>query len=795
MYAYVYTHKDAILRNVETEFKANYNGHLHIENIKPNLWKKFPNICFEIQGLSIKDDQFLQHRQPFLKAKNVYLQLRILPLFLGNVKIGKITFSHGTLIVFEDINGVSNKNIFKKKTTLPISKNHRAGLRFEIEDFEIKIINLIRKKDFQFYFDFLQGQIDEKAINVSVKLKGKALIKNLCFNTGRGSYFKGKSIDLNMSLAYWKQKQIIQIVNQKVIIADQNLLINGVFILKPNKSFFKLNFVAKELDYREAVSWMSPPIATKLDSFILEKPIFLDVTIEGRLKHQRNPHVRLNSVVVNNKMLTRFGRFDAINFVACYDNGRHINTLFGDENSAITIKKLTAKYKGIEFATDSASVYNFKSPELKATIHSVFELKKLNQVFAKQTFQFGKGVVSINLNYKGQLLKNTTQIEDVDGEVSIRNADVTYLPRKIKFHNSNLHLRLLNQDIVLLPSDLHTTQNNFIVSAFAKDFFLHYKADPNKVVFDASLTSPSLNLIEFQTFFVKRTAVELQKSKAAKLTMPDAIDKVFENAHTDLDIKIGQLNYKKFSAQNIAAQLSFLKDKILLKSAQLQYASGSINCSGSLSDHNPNNTLFMADATMNNVALNKLLYGFGSFGQTTFLPENIIGSIYLQTHLEGIMDSNAVVRNTTLKGNVSFEISDGELLHFKPLMRLGKMLFGKKRVDTVKFKKMSNHLLVNGNEITIPRMDIQTSLINMRLEGVFNMKVGSDLRMEIPLFEKDKMLWMPNAAKGYSVYVHGIDDAAGRMQFKWNLKNQEIADARAAAKKQRRERKNIKILK
>lgn len=795
LYLYVSKHKEALLLRIQDQFQSSFNGTLSIKDIEPSIWKQFPNISFVLKEVAIRDTQWAIHHQDLLQAKKLYVQIKFFPLLFGKLQVRKFILSDASIYLFEDKNGFSNRSIFKKNNRINQQKTNSDFKlrRIELENVDFKFVHYHNKKSFDFHIALMNVWIDPKNESYRFHTQGKFLVKDFTFNTEKGSFIKDKNVAVNLKFTYNTKQKILLFEKQNLNINKQNIGITAQFNLDSTQQIFKLNISSPKIDYREGLTWLSPNIRRPLDSFIFEKPIAISITIAGKLSKQPNPWVRLKSNISNNILITKFGQFDSVNFVAQYNNGTKIDSLFGDLNSSIKIDSLNACYKGISFRADSTYVFNLVAPEISTIIKGNFDISKLNTLIGKQSFRFGKGNADINFKYVGSISKNNDSTADIDGDINVKNAEFTYLPRQLKFNHCNLYLHLHNQDIELRESNINTEKSKIIVSASAKNFLRLYILYPEKVLFEAQVRSNKIDLNEFQNFLTKRSALSIKKTKLRKFVMPDAIDKTFDLSRTNLDIHIGQLVYKNFEANNISAQLSLLYDGITLNNVQLQHADGRINMSGRVYENDANNTLFYINANVQKVAIDKLLYGFGSFGQNSFLPENIKGLISLKSNLNGLFNSKGQFVLGSLKGTTSFELENGELIEFKPLIRMGKIIFRRKRLEKVHFAKLKNELSINGNAIKIPPMMVRSDLIHMQIGGVFNLDKGTDLDIEIPLFNNDKSDLSDNnegkeKAGGYKVYVKGKDDELGNIHFKWSLKNKEIAAARAERKKAKQKR-------
>lgn len=795
LYWYVSSHKEALLLRIQQQFQSSFNGTLLISDIEPSLWKQFPNISFVLKDISIRDTQWAKHHHDLLQAKKLFVQIKLWPLLMGKFQVRKFILSNGTIYLFEDKNGFSNRSIFKKNKNSQIkSTNDDLKLRrFELEDIDFSFVHYHNFKNFNFHITQLDALVNHKNELKKIHSKAKILVKNLSFNTQKGSFLKDKNVSFDLKFSFDSKQKTLVFDKQKLMVNNNAVKISALFNLDSLKQNFRIEISSTKINYKEGITWMAPNIRRPLDSFIFDQPIAISVIIAGRLKHQPNPWVRLKSVISNNTLHTKFGQFDSVNMVAQYNNGGRIDTLYGDLNSSIKIDGLKASYKGIAFRADSTYVYNLVSPAITTIIKGEFEIKKLNMLIGKNSFRYGVGSAKINVKYVGSISKSNDTTADIDGDINIQNAAVTYLPRQLKFNNCSINLHLHNQDIELKESSINTEKSNIIVSAIAKDFLSLYIKHPEKVVFEAQVRSNKIDLNEFQQFLIKRSAGAVKKTKLSKFVMPDAIDKTFDLSRTNLSVNIKKVVFKKFEANDISAQLSLFYDGLTLNNVQLKHADGSIKMNGRVYENDTDNTLFNLKATVQKVAIDKLLYGFGSFGQEAFLPENIKGLISLNSNLSGRFNNKGQFVLGSLKGNTAFVLEDGELIHFKPLIKMGKIIFRRKRLENVHFATLKNNLSINGNVINIPPMMIRSDLISMQIGGIYNLHKGTDLDIEIPLFNNDKSDLSDNKegkekSGGYRVYVKGKDDELGNIHFKWSLKNKEIAAARAERKKAKQKR-------
>lgn len=794
MYLYVSRHKKEMLQLVQNKFSDSYNGTLTIRDIEPALWKQFPNISLVLQDVVIRDTLWNLHKTDFINVKNVYLKLKFWPLLKGDIQIGKLLVSDAQMTLFENKDSVMNKGIFakEKKKEQAKSKNNFNLNDFELENFRFRFTHYHNKKHFEFQVPYLAGRVDELQDQLHFHTKGLVKVQHFTFNTDKGSYFKNKDIAIDIAFFFNTAKNLLTLDQQVFEIDGSKLSLTGKFFLAKADNFFTADIHSDKIDYKKGLSWVPPTVKHSLDSFLFERPVNLDMHLEGRLKDQRIPYVVIRSNFADNKLDSKFGQFDSLSFNLYYINGSKKDSLYGDEYSYMEITKLKTLFYGIPVTADTTTVYNLKLSKVKTHAKASFPVKKLNNLLGRQSFLFGKGNADIDLEYEGGLKKEAPYPTNVSARIDIRKAEMTYLPRQIKLHDCNVFLQVKDNDIQVVESVLHTQKSEIKVMALARNFFSLYRTNPDKLIIDATVKSDRIDLNEFQSFLQRRGATA-PASKAGKSGTPDFLDEALDVSRTNLDVAIRTLIYKRFEANNIKARLTLLQNGIDMHQVSLLHSNGDISMSGKFSGSNSDKPSFNIEADIKQASLDKLLYSFDNFGQESFGPENLRGTIDVKTKVSGYFNANAQLVPRSLNGTASFEIRRGELIDFRPLQRMGRLVFKKDRLAHIHFEKIKNTLTIDRNRIFIPPMWINSDLIDMQVQGVYNLDIGTDILVEIPLFRFNKEDIAEDSTlsnnKGFRLYVQAKDNEAGEMKFKLKLKNSDINEAREERKKNKEERK------
>ena len=94
-------------------------------------------------------------------------------------------------------------------------------------------------------------------------------------------------------------------------------------------------------------------------------------------------------------------------------------------------------------------------------------------------------------------------------------------------------------------------------------------------------------------------------------------------------------------------------------------------------------------------------------------------------------------------GDLDFSIKNGKLLNFEPLQNMSNFLFKKRDFNNVQFGEIRSHMTIRGTEIDIRKMEIESSVLRLFLEGRYSLKDHTDLEVQVPLSnlkKRDKRL-------------------------------------------------------
>ena len=128
----------------------------------------------------------------------------------------------------------------------------------------------------------------------------------------------------------------------------------------------------------------------------------------------------------------------------------------------------------------------------------------------------------------------------------------------------------------------------------------------------------------------------------------------------------------------------------------------------------------------------------------------------------------------SLSGVVSFTLKNGELIDFGPIKTIQKFVFKRRNLDHIYFEPVSNTLTIKNGKVNIPEMSIQSTAINLSLNGTYAFESGTDIGIVVPLRNPQKVAerrakgLKPRKNKGIVLYLRARDDKNGDVKIVWD---------------------------
>jgi AsmA-like C-terminal region len=776
---YFNQNKTEIIAKINTKINENINGKFHIGDFHYKFLTGFPNFTLALKDVELKDNQWNTHKHTLLKTKEIEVRLNVWSLLHNEVNIHKILINDADIYVYKAEDGYSNADIFKpKKKKTPENKSDRETTidQVDLNDVHFILDNRLGHKLFDFDVASLKTKVDYDGDDWQTDVFLDTNIKSLAFNTVHGSFAKEKQLTGTFNVAYSSKKEKIDVVTKGLKIGTDSFDITAFFNLAKGNALFGIN-IGTTILWQNASNLLSGNISSKLNRFNLNKPIDVNCDIKGDFNAEGDPRIVVQAIIKDNELSIPDGLIKKCHFKGIFTNNFKPKDGYNDANSAIILTKFAGEYENIPLTIPQLSINNLEKPLATGTVNSDFDVTKLNQISNDKWIQFTEGHAKANLQFQFDIVDLYINKPKFIGNVNVENTSFDFIPKKVHAEKVNIQLDFTQEALLIKKITYKHKKNTIIIDGKINNFLNLYYDAPEKMVVNWNIYFPNLDLKQF--LGVLATS---QKSKAVaktnkKPTMSNQIRTAIDKCSVVIDIKADKINYNKLSATNTTATVQMINSKLIIKNGFLQTSGGNITFNSEVIPSGKN-FAFSSTAHVNKVDIASFLKSFNNFGVTSFSPNNIKGKLTSQANVTGFINSNGELITNSMHGNLTFNVNQGALVNFTPIVKIGKFAFPFRDVNNITFSDLSGNLKLRGEQVDVNNFTISSSVLNLDAEGIYSFGRGTNIALTIPLRNSKNDIKLATKAerdavreRGIVLHLIALDGDDGKMKIKWGKKD------------------------
>jgi hypothetical protein len=782
VFAYVTGNKKKIIKQVTEEIGKKLSGDVTIGDVDLSFFKQFPSVSVALRNVQVTDTMYAQHKHVFFKAEEAYINVGIINMLTKSSFLNGFRIDNGSFYLYTDTSGYTNKYLFKSKNSPKEDDN--KSTKNELKKIILNNVRLIdddraKPKLHDIVIKQLKLDLEDKDPTTFLfEADANLLVNSLAFNLPKGSYIKGKTFRGKFDVRYDKIIKQLQFDSINIKLDDQPFNITGRFDMAGDNRQFSMRVHTNDIMYATAKSLLTQKISSALNIADVSKPLDVSATLNGPLKGG-DPLITVNFTTKKSHLKTPFIDFDEASFKGFYTNEVVAGLPRKDPNSKIVITNFSAAWQSLPVTSDKIEVVNLLEPMLTCDLRSSFSLTKLNEAIGSNVLQLTSGDGAANLTYKGPLAKNNNTNSFVNGFISFKNGTVLYSPRDIELKSVNGRIVFKSSDVFVENLQAEVLNNKIFMEGRALNLLTLIDSEPNKVNIDWNIYSPSLNLNAFTFLLKARKKAAANYSKKNKLVkMASKIDQALDQGSVVVNLKAGHLIYKKFDATNAIANVSMLQDRYLINNVSMDHAGGRMELSGSLIGEAANRHQAKVNVAVQNADVSKTLAAFNNFGQDGITAQSLAGKLSAKIDANLAIDDEGKAYPGSVAGIVDFSLKNGALINYEPVKKMQIFLFKNRDFDNIRFAELKNRFEIKNQEVKINRMEIQSSVMSMFVEGIFSTRGTTDISIQVPLsniHKPDAHVKPENIGTdkkaGRSIYLRGRPGPDGNIKFKLDLFN------------------------
>jgi hypothetical protein len=794
--------KARIVADLNQYITGHINGTVRIGNIDLRLLTGFPTLSLALTDIELKD---LAGERPLLRAKEIDVGLNVMRLFHREIDLQSIVIDGATIDLFTDENGVTNSSIFKPAPPAAAPEPGRAAPAVRIgdvalRDVDFKSEDLHEKKLFHFVVASLHAAIHYEPDGPRTDLKLKALAKSMTFLAANGSFIEGQELAGVLKVAFSKSTGRLTVETPALAIGKDSFAIKGWFGIGSKPPLFELD-IRTNILWHDASHLLSPNIQLILNHFDLPKPLEARCVIHGDLNDKGDPAIVVNAKIQDNEIRIAGRAITNVSFHAEYNNHSEKGKPNGDPNSVVTVSGFTGTYGSIPFQIPGATIANLLKPVASGTFKTEFGLAKLNELIDERLILFSDGQATVSLDFHVALDDLKLHQPRFQGAVGIRHADLLYRPKNLRLQ-TDIDLAFTDQALSIRNVKYVSGASTLVIDGEVDNFFSLYYDSPEKMVVALNARSPFLDAKTFLgTAIGKKETVPVKSgpTEAATRQLRTVIDK----CQMVLNIQVDKAVYEHLEATNARAQIVLADDGLNVKNGNIETSGGKFAFDAHLEPRGDVDA-FGAKVKITACDIPRFLKAFNNFGITSFTPGNITGDLSAEASLSGSITPGGDLVGGSLKGDLKYQILNGTLVDFEPLIKVGKkffvkLLFGKRDFGHIAFGELAGNLRISGHKVDVDFFRVSSSVLNFDVMGIYSFKQGTNLGMTIPLRDPEDDAKIANKAerdklryKGIVLHLVAVDGKDGGVEVKtgkYKVKDETAQDDNASGRQKSKKSK------
>jgi len=777
-------YKPSILEKLNAELKNSVNGDVKIGRLDFTIFEDFPNVSITLGDIYIRGPHYDRYHKDFMTAEKIYVHINPIRIFQGAVNLNSISIKNGSIFIFRDSKGYTNMDVVKRKkddSATVRSKSPSPTLELEnilFENTRFTYVDTLKHKSYDIQFINVNSVISSSDSSKKIVLDGDIFFGGITFNTERGGYLSNTKTNSRLDLEFVPAKQKLIIHPSELQLVKSNIEILGQFdFAAPGK--FLLAISSKGINYAEGLTVVTKPLGKKLSNFMFDGPLDLSVNLVGKLSTGDEPKVDISFTSPKNNFVT--GKFEVkdLSFKGSFTNHVDDSQLFNDTNSRITLDSMSGVIDVIH-VNANLTITDLTNPNLKLNSKSTLKLVDINYETDTSKLKLLGGILKADIQYDGKLNEylegpRSSYTGKIKAAIKIKDGSLVMNQQQKNFKNINAQIHFTEKRMDFDKIDFVVNGNPVQLKGSVIGFIPFFLMPEKKGIINLSLYAPKVDLESLKSVKSDKEPVATD-SKQSRKKISDLLDILNNKVAFTINVKANEINNGSFAAKNFSGKISLTDNQLVANPVTMTLADGEIDFSLKLSHLDKPINPVILKAEVRGSDIKKFFSSFNNFSQKTILADNLSGKVYTKIGLTAKIDDKFNVLMPTLDGEVDFKLREGELKDFEPLQRMSNFLLKKRDFTDVQFAEIKGTFHIAGQYLDVSRMEIESSVLSLFLEGRYSLGDSTDLSIQVPLSNlkrRDKFYKPENvgvdAKVGPSVFLRAHQNKDGKMVIVYNI--------------------------
>ena len=696
---------DVLIKKVNNSI----NTKISYQSLNLTIWSAFPDISVRFKNILVQPSEgysaaefVAEQSDTLLYASSLSLSVDLFSLISGNIVVKGISVKDGVATLLTDSQGKTNFMVFDKEGK---------------SDSDIKLNNISVKGIKIAYIDHntdvtVRGLINNSSVSGEIFGTGIDLTTNVSATLDLlqvyGFRFSRSSAEADLKL--FKTKTSFTFRKGTLKLGELLFSIEGSTDFE-NK-WLDLELKGQNIDVSEIASRLPEKYASYFNGLKPGGIINVGCKIVGKYGSRGVPHFDINYSLTNGRLIYDRSGIDVNNLYlkGNITNGKRNNR----QTFCFTVDSLRAAL-GAAYFSGNFRVENLNQPFISLSLNGDLVFDDLRKFIKTNSFDSQEGTVCGNLKLSGRLPEG--------GKFSLSDLPLLNPTANIRiesfaadFPKMGLFFRGVSGKIRLAE---HLLAENLCMTILGQKYcfdgelrnFTSWIAGTGAIL--------DINGTVNADIFIPSAFAATQTQKQGKNGEDKPLDlfpgdvKAFVSFHAD------SLINNDFHASNFNCSFSYKPYVLNFNNLSANCLDGSMTGDMLIGRKSDGNYISRTGLSLNGIDIRKAFVSFHNFGQTFIVSKNLGGKLTGDVTILTQLDKKFDVLYPTIVAESHFSILDGRLIDFKPVQELSSFIDLEELKD-ISFSKLENDLFVRNSTISIPKMQITSSVGAFSVYGTHN---------------------------------------------------------------------------
>jgi hypothetical protein len=744
-----YYYQNDVKDYIVSELNKQLNTQVIVDgkDIDFTVLKNFPLASVDFKNVKALDAGAFKKKDTLFKAGEISMQFNIVDVFKKKYHVKKIKVSNVDLRIRIDKNGNDNYHFWKET-----NDSSSTSFSFALEKIILENVNLDYKNSKtkqSFDGSIKNSKLSGEFSNTKYTLNAIADMHVGYIRSDSTNFLRKKDVHTEFDLNVDNELNSYKIGSGKLKIENMLFDVFGSVINSGNESLLNLGIKGKDMDIKSVLSLIPNKYKGKINDYESNGEFYFDALIQGSVGNGKMPQITAD-FGVKSADITKVK--DGIELKNVTLKGHYSNG--NKDKSELSVLDLVSFSANINQGTISGELKmkNLDHPAFNGKIIANTTLEEVQRFIKVDTIETINGELKLNASFSCDEWKGSSgNFENVivSGDLSVLNANIKIENDALDFVNINGDFKFDNNDLAVNQFSGKVSGSDFELKGVFRNMIGYIFKENQDINIEATLNSTNINLNE------------LLANKEENSTSKDKYKLKFsEHINVNLNTEIQHLQFRKFEASNIKGIVKLKDKKLVLDPVTLSTMNGTITTSGLVDGSDSTKLLVTCFSDINRISITKMFEEFENFGQTNITSKNIKGVATAKIQFASVLSPELQMDMDKLYAGVDMNIDNGELNNVESMKSLSRFI-ELKELENIRFATLKNQIEIKKQVITIPKMEIKSTAINLTVSGTHTF--NNDINYKIKLSLNELLSKKAKAAKKQNdEFGEVADDGLGR---------------------------------